>query len=197
MTPPIVGVPLSSWTPTLPEDVIVDSGVLYIGANVFSAHTGGLKFDPTRTLRQVVFDGQRSPIVGLDRTVETNAVLTGTVLQVPATNFPILEAGAQSPVPPVPGGPSGATQLQPKLGSLMFAVGDYLTNVRAIWQRGDYSYVQVRFPKGLCTKWDLTSTDKEEGKFAITIEARLDMSVSGQLTGNPSWVMEYYAAPTP
>ena len=197
MTPPITGVPLSSWTPTLPEDVIVDSGVLYIGPATFAAHTGGLKFDPTRTLRQVVFDGQRSPIKGLDRTVEMNAVITGTIIQLNPENFLIIEPGAHTPVPPVPGGPSGATQLMPKLGSLMFAAGDYLTNVRCIWQRGDYSYVQVRMPAALCTKWDITSVDKEEAKIAVTIEARLDMTVLGQLTGNPAWVIEYYAAATP
>jgi len=187
--------PLSSWTPTLPSDVIVDSGVLYIGATPFSAHTGGLKFDPTRTQRQVVFDGQRTPIALLDRTVEMNAVLTGTILELSPANFMVVEPGAHTSSQP--GSPPGASQMQPKAGSLMYAAGDYLTNVRAIWQRGDYSYVQIRFPKAICTKWDLTSVDKEEGKIAVTIEARLDMTISGQLTGNPAWVIEYYTAATP
>jgi hypothetical protein len=194
MTAPAVqGNPLGSWTATLPQDVMLDSGVLYIGASIFSAQEGGLKFDPTKTIRQVVFDGQRSPIAGLDRTVETAAVLTGTVLQVSPTTFPTIEPGAATPVPVVGGGPAGATQLQPKQASIMYVAGDYLTNVRAIWQRGDGTYVQIRFPKALCTKWDLTGTDKEEAKWAITIEARLDMTVSGALVSNPNWVIEYFS----
>lgn len=197
--PPFVpGNPLGSWTPTLPQDVLYDTGVLYIGASIFSAQQGGLKFDPTRTVRQVEFDGRRSPIVGLDRTVEMGAVITGTVLQVNPTQFPQIEPGAVAADPLLfPGGPSGATAMQPKQAGLAYAAGDYLTNVRAIWQRGDYSYVQIRMPKALCTKWDLTGTDKEEAKFSITIESRLDMAVSGQLVSNASWVIEYFAAATP
>ena len=182
--------PLGSWTGTLPADVMLDSGVLYIGSSIFSAQNGGLKFDPTRTVRQVIFDGQRSPILGLDRTVETKAVITGTILEVPDSKFISIEPGATLAV--TTGGPASAVAMQPKQASIMYAVGDYLSNVRAIWQRGDLSYVQIRFPRALCTKWDLVGKDKEEALWAITIEARLDMAVSGQLVSNPNWVIEYF-----
>jgi hypothetical protein len=39
--------------------------------------------------------------------------------------------------------------------------------------------VQVRFPSGLCTKYDITGQDGAEVAIAIEIEARLDPTVSG------------------
>jgi hypothetical protein len=183
--------PLSSWNGQLPTDVLLDSGILYIGAAIFSAQEGGLKFEPGKTIRSIPFDGQRAPIAGLDRTVEWKSSISGTIMEIPSTAFVDLEPGATTVT--VAGGPTGATQVQPKAAGTLYAAGDYLANVRCVWQRGDGTYVQVRFPKCLCSKWDLTGKDKEEGKFAVTFEARLDMTVSGQLVSNPPFVMEYFS----
>jgi hypothetical protein len=171
--------------------VLLDTGILYIGASIFSAQEGGLKFDPGKTLRNVEFDGKRTDIKALDRTVMFAPKLAGTILEFSAANIPNLEPGASAAT--VTGSPSGfTTGYQPKAAGVLYAAGDYLSNVRAIWQRGDGTYVQVRFMCALVSKWDLQGTDKQEGKVQVELDARLDMSVTGAHTSDPPYVIEYF-----
>lgn len=182
---------ISSWNGQLPNDVDLDSGVLYIGSSVFSAQEGGLKYDENKTIRQIAFDGQRSPIAGLDRTVEYKPKISGTIIQVPIASLESMNPGMG--LVTVAGGPSGATQLQSKVAGVLYAAADYLANVKAIWERGDGTYFQVRFPKAVVVKWDVAGTDKQEAKWNIEIEARLDMTVSGAKVSDPPMVYEYFA----
>lgn len=184
---------LSSWSPDLPANIMLDSGVMYVGSAVFASTEGGIKYEPGATRRQMPFDGARSPIVGLDRNIEYRPVITATLMEIPQTIFSHIEPGATTVVRT--GGPAGATQIGPKIVGTMFAAGDYITNLRAVWQRGDGTYFQVRFPKALCLKWDITGRDKEEVKYACSFEARLDLSVSGALTTDAPVVYEYFATP--
>lgn len=186
--------PLSSWNGQLPTDVQLDSGILYINGAIFSAQEGGLKFDPGKEIRQIAFDGQRSAVKGLDRTVFWKPMISGVILQVPSSKFGTLEAGASGPGSTIAGGPSGATQLIPKSAGVLYASGDYITAPRAVWYRGDGTYVQVRFyDGGLCVKWDETGQDKTEAKFAIEIEARLDLTASGRNVYDCPFIMEYFS----
>ena len=89
---------------------------------------------------------------------------------------------------------TASTSYQPRAAALFLAAGDYLTDVRAIWQRGSGAFVQVRFPSALLVKYDITSQDNAEVAIAIEIEARLDMSVSGTTTGTSPFRIEYLAA---
>jgi hypothetical protein len=185
--------PLSSWNGQIPTDVLLDSGILLIGSSpavAFSAQEGGLKWDPGKTLRQIAFDGQHSDIAGLDRTVTWKPKLTCTILEIPLAAWSQLEPG--SVLATVAGGPSGATQVQPKPAGVLYAAGDYIANARVAWQRTDGTYFQIRMPKALVGKWDVAGTDKAEGKWAIEIEPRLDMAVSGQLVSNCPFVGEYF-----
>lgn len=183
--------PLTGYTSNLPSDVIIDSGVLYVGATVFGATTGGLKFDPGTEYRSVEFDGRRSPVRLLDRKAMFMPKLSGTVIQLSTTNVGQIEPGATVVAS---GAWTTSTSYQPKAAALFLASGDYLTDVRAIWQRGSGAYVQVRFPAALLTKYDITSQDNAEVAIAIEIEARLDMSVSGTTTGTAPFRIEYLAA---
>ncbi len=184
---------LSSWNGQIPTDVLLDSGVFLIGASpgiAFSAQEGGLKWDPGKTLKEIDFDGKRSAVAGLDRTVMWKPKLTATLLEFPLAAWSQLEPG--SVLATVAGGPSGATQVWPKPAGVLYAAGDYIANARIAWQRTDGSYFQIRMPKALVGKWDIAGTDKAEGKWAIEIEPRLDMAVSGQLINNPPFVGEYF-----
>lgn len=183
--------PLSSWTGQLATDILLDTGILYVGSSIFSAQEGGLKYDEGKTIREIEFAGKRSAVATLDRTVMFKPKLTGTILELPATSLLSIEPGASSAT--VSGGPSGASQYQPKAAGVLYAAADYLSNVRAAWQRTDGTYFQVRFPKALCIKWDIAGTDKQEGKFAIEIEGRLDMTVSGAHVSDPPMVYEYFS----
>lgn len=173
--------PLTGYTSALPTDVLLDSGVLYVGSTVFGAFAGGLKFDPGVTYRAMDFDGKRSPVKGLDRVTMRMPKITGTVIQLSTTMIAQVEPGAATNAT---GSWTGATSYEPKSAGQLLASGDYLSNVRAIWQRGGAtasagSYVQVRFPAALCTKYDITGQDGAEVAIALEIEARLDPTLSG------------------
>lgn len=197
MTAPLTGFNNTSF----PSDVLLDSGVLYIGSTVWGAFAGGLKFDPGITYRNADFDGKRSPVKGLDRVTMRMPKISGTVIQLPPTtttvagSVPQIEAGAAINATGSPG--AGVTSFEPKTAGQLLASGDYLSNVRCIWQRGGAtsstgSYVQVRFPSGLCTKYDMTGQDGAEVAIAIEIEARLDPTVSGfSNIGSAPYRIEY------
>lgn len=180
--------PLSGYTTALPTDVLLDSGVLYIGTKVWGAFAGGLKFDPGVTYRNMDFDGKRSPVKGLDRVTMRMPKITGTVIQLTPASTATIGAGIAELDPGAAinatGAYSGSTSYEPKSAGQLLVSGDYLANVRCIWQRGGAtastgSYVQVRFPSALCTKYDITAQDGSEAAIAIEIEARLDPTLSG------------------
>ena len=181
--------PLTGFSSTFPTDVLVDSGVLYIGASVFGAFQGGLKFEPGVEYLNTTFDGKRSPVKLLDRKSNQMPKITGTMIQLSTTNVGQLEPGATTAT-----GWTGSTSYAPKRAGLFLASGDYLTDVRAIWLRGNGSFVQVRFPSALCVTYDVTSQDGQEVAIAVELEARLDMSVSGANVGDAPYRIEYLAA---
>lgn len=186
--------PLSSWNGQLPTDVQLDSGILYIAGAIFSAQDGGLKFDPGKETRNIDFDGKRSPIKGIDRTVSWKPVISGNIMQIPVANFGVIEPGATGPGSTIAGGPIGATQRIGKTAGVLYAAADYISQPRAVWYRGDGTYVQVRFyDGGLCVKWDEAGQDKNEVKYAIEIEARLDLTASGRVPTDCPFVMEYFS----
>jgi hypothetical protein len=187
--------PLTGFTTSLPSDVLLDSGVLYLGATVFGAFKGGLKFDPGITYRNVDFDGKRTMMKGLDIKTQTAPKISGTVITLTTAQVVQIDAGADVNAT---GGWVGATSsyAPQKAGSLLVA-GDYVTSARCIWLRGDNSYVSVRFPSGLITKYDIASQDGAEVSINIEIEARLDTSWAGYTgVGDVPYRIEYLSALT-
>lgn len=184
--------PLTGYTATLPTDVVLDSGVLYVGATVFGAFNGGLKFDPGVEYRNVEFDGRRSPVRLLDRKTGFMPKISGTVIQLSTANVPQIDPGAAVTAG---GAWTGSTSYMPKDAGRFLVSGDYLTDVRAVWLRGGGNYVQVRFPAALCVKYDITSQDGAEIAIAIEIEARLDMDAAGAQIGDSPYRIEYIATP--
>lgn len=173
--------PLTGYTSSLPADILLDSGVLYVGATVFGAFQGGLKFDPGVTYRNAEFDGKRSPVKLLDRVTMRMPKISGTVIQLSTANVAQIEPGATTATT---GAWTASTSYAPKAAGALLVTGDYLSDVRLIYQRGGAtasvgSYVQVRFPSALCTKYDMTGGEGAEVAIAIEIEARLDPTLSG------------------
>jgi len=183
--------PLTGFTSTFPTDVLVDSGVLYVGAAVFGAFQGGLKFDPGVEYLNTVFDGKRSPVRLLDRKSMMTPKITGTVIQLSTTNVAQIEPGATVTAT---GAWTGSTSYAPKRAASYLVAGDYLTDVRCIWLRGGGNFVQIRFPSALLLKYDATSQDGQEVAISIELEARLDMSVSGANVGDAPYRIEYIAS---
>lgn len=173
--------PLTGYTASLPSDIVLDSGVLYVGNTVLGAFRGGLKFDPGPLYRQVAFDGQRSPVRRLNRVTMRMPRITGTAIQLATTNVGQIEPGASVATT---GAWTGSTSYAPKVAGPQLAAGDYLTDVRLVYQRGGStsaagSYVQLRFPAALCTKYTIVGQDGGELAVALEIEARLDPALSG------------------
>lgn len=199
-------VPLTGYTSSLPSDVLLDSGVLYVGltpSTVFGAFAGGLKFDPGVTYRNADFDGKRSPVKGLDRVTMRMPKISGTCIQLATSNVAQIEPGAATQVGAANGAWTAATSYAPKTAGQLLAAGDYLSEVRLVFARGGAtpsagSYVQVRFPVGLCTKYDITGQDGAEVAIAIEIEARLDPTLSGFTSiGAAPFRIEYLATVDP
>ena len=88
--------PLTGFTATFPTDVLVDSGVLYVGATVFGAFQGGLRFEPGVEYVNSQFDGKRSPVKLLDRKSNQMPKISGTVIQLSTTNVGQIEPGAST-----------------------------------------------------------------------------------------------------
>lgn len=185
--------PLTGFTTNFAStDALLDSGVLYVGASVFGAFQGGLKFDPGITYRNTDFDGKRSPVKLLDRKMMTAPKISGTVIQLSTTNVGQIEPGASVTAT---GAWTGSTSYAPKRAASFLVAGDYLTDVRAIWLRASGGFVQVRFPAGLLTKYDVTSQDGAEVAIALEVEARLDTGVSGFTNvGDAPYRIEYIAS---
>lgn len=181
--------PLSGYSSSLPTDVLLDSGVLYIGGSVFAATRGGLQFNPTKELRNVEFDGKRSAVKGLDRTTMVAPVISGTVIELSPTDITTFEPGATTVA-----GVSGITRYIGKRASTLYTSSDYITDVRVIWERGNGQYVQVRFAAGLVRSWQLAGTDNEEAAIQIELEARLDMTVSGANVTDMPYTIDYFSA---
>lgn len=164
--------PITGYSADLPADVIVDSGVLYVGTAIVGVTRGGLAFDPGKSYRNIPFDGVRSPIKGLDRIEKYDAKLTGTILEFDAEEFVQLEPGSTNDA----GTPT--TIITMKAASTLLASGDYLTDVRLVMERGGGGYAAVHFSVGLLTQYSVKTSDNSEAEIAITIEARLDMAVA-------------------
>lgn len=174
---------------TLPQDVLLDSGLLLVNSAVpWGVSMGDLSFDPGKEWRQIEFDGKRSSIVGLDRIVMFDSKITGTIKEYSAAKLALLEPGATSNVA------GGVTTITPKKAGSLFVAGDYLSNVRLAFPRGSGGYAWVKFPKAMCKKYDgIKGKDKDEATTQIEIYACLDMAVAADTDVAP-YVIELAAA---
>lgn len=184
---------LSPYTSTLPYDILLDTGMLYLGSNPFGASRGGLSFDPAKVIRNIPFDLKRAPLLGLDRVTEMLPVIEGTFIELGSPDFQNFETGATNTF-------ASATAvtgiITPKKAGVLFAAGDYLTNLRLVFQRAnDGGYVQVRFPKAVCKTYGLSGKDTEEAEVKATFEARLDITASGATIYDAPYLIEGLTTP--
>jgi hypothetical protein len=180
----------SGYTATLPSDVLLDSGLLYIANTLVGASRGGIKFHPNKEWRNVVFDGKRSDIVGLDRVVKFGPVLEGTLIVINATSLLLYEPGAASATV------GSVTTITPAKASSLIAAASLITNLRALYPRGGGGFCEVAFPKAICTQWGLEGTDNEEVGVPFQFGARLDMSVGGATTDDAPYKIRLITAVT-
>lgn len=186
--------PISGYSATLPKDVLLDSGVLYAASTPIGASRGGLSFDPQKVIRNIEFDGKRTEILGLDRIIEMKPVISGTMIEFGQADIAFYDTGATS---------SFATAtavtgvITPKKAGILFAPGDYVTNLALVYPRAEQGmgYIRIRFPKAKCNKYQLKGQDKTEAEVQVEFAAVLDLSVSGATIADAAYVIEGVTTP--
>lgn len=184
---------LTGITTNLPTDTLLNAGVLFHTIAGVSTKIGVTRgspdFDPGIELADVAFDGMRFRLKGLTRRTGFKPVIKGTILELGPTatgkQTLILEPGsAEATV-------SGVTTTTPKAAGAFFATGDYLTDLRWIFDRGNGAFVAIYFPLALCTKWSLKGQDKDEAQISFEFEAVGDPTVD---LGLAPYVIEHRTA---
>ena len=172
---------LNGFTTDLPTDVILDSGVVFDGTSAIGAIVGGVRFDPGKEIRNVEYDGKRSNVQGLDRVVGWDPMLAFTMIEFGDTTsgdqVRLLEGGSTNATTGHQSTLMGTIKtFTPKAAGSMYAAGDYLTNIRVLFERTGGGYAEVHFPIALCTKWDLAGADKNEAKVNVEMRPRLSQA---------------------
>ena len=161
--------PLTGFLATLPADVLLDSGVLFINSDIpFGVSKGGLAFDPAITYENIDFDDKRYPIQGLDRREGGAPKISGTIIELSNARLLQLEAGATQT------GTAADTTTTPQIAGDLLALGAYLTEVRVAYRRGNGKFAIVRFPFAIVTKYSSKGNAKGQVEISIEIEARND-----------------------
>lgn len=186
----------SGYTLTVPNDVLQGPGVLSVGGILVGVSRGGLSWGNDKEWRNAQFDGQSSPVMGLDRVVSLATRFAGTFLTLSTADLARYETaeavGTNNIIPAAvaPGvaaafryapGDSLATATVVRASTatylssgLLLAEGRYVSDVRVTFKRGAGLYVVV-FPRALCTKWSWKGVEKGEGELAAEFEARIDL----------------------
>lgn len=172
--------PLTGISTTLPDDVVLDSGVLYINATTpFGVSKGAWRFDPAEEWGTVDFDGKTfSRVQGLDRKLGGSPKISGTLVELSATRMDELLPGSSQ---------SGTTDITvtPKAAGDLLATGSYTTNVRVVFRRGNGKFAIVVFPIALCTKFGIEGQDRNSAGIPVEFEAV--QSVTDAQTGAAPW----------
>lgn len=171
---------LNGYSTTVPDEILLNPAVLYVGTTVWGVTRGGVQWDPGITHRDVPFDGKRSPVKGL----------VGIETYAPKMTFTVLQLGTAAEVQRLHPGATTATSTDTKITTVitpkdagdLFADGDYLTDVRAIWELGDGTYFAIYLPSAYCSKPAINGADTGEGEIPVELSA---VSASTAVTAAP------------
>lgn len=166
---------LVGYTSNLPTDALVNMGVLFYSkagaATKIGVTQGAPDFDPGVELADIEFDGKRCRLKGLTRRVGFKPVMKATFEEFgPSASggqIALLEPGETQAAPDV----NQTVLITPKPAGVLFATGDYVSNLRWIFERASGGYAAIYFPIALCTKWSLKGNDKKEAAIAAEFEA--------------------------
>ena len=171
--------PLSGYSADLPGDILLDTGVLYVGAAVLGATRGAPRFDPGKSFSNIDFDGKRSEIVGLHRVDKWEPVIACTLLEFDAPDLVRFEPGETF---------SGTTNVihVPKRAGTLLIGADYITDLRLVFERGaaTITYCAIHFPKAFVRRYQVAGNKDDIGLIEAEFLAVLDMT-AGNLADAP------------
>jgi hypothetical protein len=170
---------LTGYTANLPGDILLNAGVIMRTISGVSTKIGVTRgapdFDPGVSIEDIQFDGMRCKLKGLSRKTGWKPILKGTLIEFAPTasgkQTVILEPGSSEATV------SGVTTTTPKAGGSLFAAGDYVTDLRWIFDRSNGLFVAIYAPFALCTKWSIKGNDKSEAEVSFEFEAVGDPAV--------------------
>jgi hypothetical protein len=169
---------LTGYKDSLPADVLLDMGILLKGTTKIGVTEGAPEWDPGVDLAEVAFDGKRvKHVKGLTRRVMFDPTIKATLKEFGGAatggQIALVEPGSSATTDP---GPPAVTTITPKSASGFFADGDYITDLRLIFERGNGKFAAIHFPLALCTKYALKGSDTKEVTYSVEFHA----------VGNPS-----------
>jgi len=176
----------SGYTTRLPDDVLLDTGVLYVGNNIWGATRGGITWEPGSEWRHIGYDGEKAPRIGLDRKAYVAAKFSGRFIHFCPEDIAKFEPGSTT----VGSDPSSLV-ISPQPAGQLLAEGEYLSHVRLVFDRGQGGYCQIRMPKAFCAQYQVQGNDRAEGEVQVTIEARIP---EAETEGHPGYVIEMVTA---
>lgn len=164
---------LNGYTTNLPTDTLLNMGILERTISAVSTKigvtAGAPDFDPGIDLRDIEFDGKRYRLKGLTRRVGFKPVMKGTLIEFGSATtgkqIQLLEPGSSTNTV------TGTETITPKPTGALYAAGDYVTDLRWIFDRAGGGYACIYFPFALCTKWSLKGQDKQEAQVSFEFEA--------------------------
>lgn len=167
---------LNGATQYLPSDVIMEAGVLFAAAIAKGVTKGAPKWSPGKTITPITFDGQKSDIQTLDRITRWKPVITATLIEfggsTTGNQLGFLEPGSTSATHAL----GTITRIQPRVAGAMFASGEYITDLRLMFERANGGYAAIYMPIALCVKYDVAGVNAAEALVACEFEARLSVS---------------------
>lgn len=192
---------LTGYLTTLPSDVLLDTGVLYSGTGpgvIMGVTRGAPKWDPGFAIENLPFDGKHAPIKGLDRKFFGEPKITATLLEFgPAASgnqIAKLEPGSSSADSGTT--PNTKTAITPAAGGILYVAGNYLVDVRLMFERGlaagagVKTFAAILLKCAFISKWDLQGQDKDGAIISIELVGRKDMA-SGTTADSP-YIIELY-----
>lgn len=166
--------PLSGYTSNLPNELLNNPALVKVGSAVLGVTKGGVNWDPEATIEEIVFDGLRVKGKGLSRIQKYGGKLSFTLLQLAtAAELQQILPGATTAT----GGTGISSVITPKSAGILFASGDYLTDLRAIWELSTgNTYIALHLACAYCDKWTIKGGDVGEAEIAAEFTCAVDLS---------------------
>lgn len=176
-----------------PSDILWDCGIIFHGTAKFGVTEGPPRFDPAETFDPVTFDGMHAPIKGLYRQLNGAPTMAFTMKELgnstTGNQIAKLEPGSTSAIV------STTETITPAKSGILVASGSYVTDFRAIWERGAANsgvYFAIRFPVALYRKYSIQGQNKKEAQIAVEVVGCLDLSTKA--IADAAYELEYRTA---
>lgn len=164
---------LTGYTTNLPTDTLLNMGVFYYTRSgipaLLGVTLGGADFDPGVELGEIEFEEKPSRLKGLTRRIGFAPVIKGTLLefgpQASGSQVGVLEGGSTEATA------SGTTTVTPRAAGSLFAAGEYVVDLRMIFQRASGGYATLYFPLAKVRKYTVTGAPRKNPPIAFEFEA--------------------------